>query len=264
MIILDKKIKSYLRWIVYFIALAFIILEITRIIVLANNSTLANVIRYIESIIVSVAAILIRFSMDSEKIISIIQETDIEKETFTKDLNPSRFLNLMPIAAVICTISDFILGEIEPDIIGIGTFLIAQILLIAAFSGLIHYKSIFKGKIKRLALISTVTLVSLVTILYFILIFSVDDVISMIVFLYMICILVMTIGTYFNLGYTKRNIKFRIMLCVGGTSFLISDALVGINMFNDPNPIPGVWVLLTYNIAIFCLQYAVLFLRNQK
>ncbi len=264
MTILDKKIKTYLRWIVYFIALAFIILEITRIIVLANNSTLANVIRYIESIIVAVAAILIRISLDSEKIISIIQETDIEKEIFTKDLNPSRFLNLMPIAAVICTISDFILGEIKPDIIGIGTFLIAQILLIAAFSGLIHYKSIFKGKIKRLAIVSTVTLVSLFTILYFVMIFSVDDIISMIVFLYMICIVIMTLGTFFNLGYTERNIKFRIMLCVGGTSFLISDAFVGINMFNNPDPITGVWVLLTYNIAIFCLQYAVLFLRIKK
>ena len=86
----------------------------------------------------------------------------------------------------------------------------------------------------------------------------------MIVFLYMICIVIMTLGTFFNLGYTERDIKFRIMLCLGGTSFLISDALVGINMFNSPNPIPGVWVLLTYNIAIFCLQYAVLFLRNQK
>ena len=261
---MDKKIKPYFQWIIYFIALAFIILEITRIIVLAKNNSLANVIRYTESILASVAAILIRFSLDSEKIISIIHETDIEKGTFAQDLNASRFLNLMPIAAIICTISDFILGEIEPDIIGIGTFLIAQIMLIVAFSGLIHYKSIFRGKITRLAIVSTVTLVSLVSILYFILIFSLDNPLSMIVSLYMICILIMTIGTYFNLGYTQRDIKFRIMLCLGGSSFLISDALLGINMFNNPNPIPGVWILLTYNIAIFCLQYAVLFLRNHK
>ena len=137
-------------------------------------------------------------------------------------------------------------------------------LLITSFSGLIHYKSIFKGKLKRLAIISTVTLVTLFTLLYFIMIFSVDNIISMIVFFYMICIVIMTLGTFFNLGYTERNIKFRIMLCVGGTSFLISDAFVGINMFNSPNPITGVWVLLTYNIAIFCLQYAVLFLHKKK
>jgi hypothetical protein len=264
MIMLDKKNQSYLRWLIYFIALAIIILEITRIIVLANNSTLANMIRYTESIIVSAAAILIRFSLDSEKIKSIIQETDIEKETFKKELKASRFLNLMPIAALICALSDFILGEIQPDVIGIGTFLIAQIMLIGAFSGLIHYKSIITGKTKQLALISTIILVSLVSIMYFLLIFSVEDVLSMIVFLYMICILIMTLATYFNLGYTGRDIKFRIMLCVGGTSFLISDAFLGINMFNNPNPIPGVWILLTYNLAIFCLQYAVLFLRKQK
>ncbi|QEE16776.1 lysoplasmalogenase family protein [Promethearchaeum syntrophicum] len=262
---MDKKKtkKSFLKWIVYFIGLAFVILEITRILVL-ENSTLADNIRYVESILAAVAAVLIRFLVDSEKIISLIKDTDIEKETFTKELNPKRFLNLMPIAAIVCTISDFILGKINPDVIGIGTFLIAQIFLIVAFSGLIHYRSIVKGKIKRLAIISTVILTLLVSILYFLLIFSVDNLLSMIVFLYMICILIMTIGTYFNLGYTKRDIKFRIMLCIGGTSFLVSDAFVGINMFNDPNPITGAWVLLTYNLAIFFLQFAVLFLRNQN
>ncbi len=170
----------------------------------------------------------------------------------------------MPTAAVICTLSDFILGEIEPDVIGIGTFLIAQILLIGAFSGLLHYKSLFGGNLKGLARISAIVLGVLVSILYFILIFSKDNILSMIVFLYMVCILIMTLGTYFNLGYKDRDIKFRIALCIGGTSFLISDALVGINMFNSPNPISGPWVLLTYNLAIFCIQYAVLFLRKQK
>ena len=261
---MDKKNQKYLRWVVYLIALAVIVLEITRIIVLAQALSGANAIRYAESILVAVAAILIRISLDPEKIGALIRETDIEKDAFKKELKASRFINLMPIAAVICTISDFVLGKIEPDIIGIGTFLIAQIMLIVAFSGLIHYKSLFAGNLKRLAIISTVTLGALVSILYFLLIFSIDDIISIIVFFYMICILIMTLGTCFNLGYTGRDIKFRIMLCVGGISFLVSDAMVGINMFNSPNPISSPWVLLTYNLAIFCLQYAVLFLRKRN
>ena len=185
--------------------MAVIIFEIVRIIVLTQELTGANEIRYAQSILVAVAAVLIRLTLDPEKIKSIIRETDIEKKSFKKELNPSRFLNLMPIAAVICTMSDFILGEIEPDVIGIGTFLIAQILLIGAFSGFLHYKSLFGGNLKRLARISAIVLGVLVSILYFILIFSKDNILSMIVFLYMVCILIMTLGTYFNLGYKDRD-----------------------------------------------------------
>ena len=278
MIILNKKIKKYLLWIIYSIAIAVIIFEITRIIVLSNttlanitlfNTNLPNVIRYTESILVSIAAVLIRLSLDSEKTIFIIRETDIEKEIFEKGLKASRFINFMPIAMILCTTADFVLGEVD-FLFGLITFLIAQILLIIAFSGLIHYRNIFTGKIKILAIISTVTLLAIFLTIYITVIYSAEDILTIILIPYLIIILIMSISTLSALGYSDRSIIFRIMLCIGGLSFLISDTILGIRLFSDkshlitPIPIPDVWVLLTYNIAIFFLQYAVLFLHNQK
>jgi len=270
---MDAKTKLYFRWTAYAIGLGVVILEIFRIMIVATdlltdpdlfNTSLSNVIRYSESILVSLGAISIRISMDTEIVKAIILETDIEEESSEKRLNSSLFINLMPIAMIICTVSDFILGEIDPEVIGIGSFLIAQVLLIIAFSGLIHYIKAFTGKIQILAIISTLVLVVTTFVFYFLLIFSAEDMLSMIVIVYMLCILIMCLGTYFNLGYVGRDIKFRLMLCIGGTSFLISDTIIGINMFNDHIPVPGVWVLLTYIIANLCLQYAVLFLRKKK
>ncbi|MHA1730171.1 MAG: lysoplasmalogenase family protein [Promethearchaeota archaeon] len=265
---MNEKIKSYLKWIIYLIALAVIILEITRIVVL-SNAALANIIRYIESILVSVAAVLIRLFLDPEKTISAIRETDIEKESFKSGLNASRFLNIMPIAMIVCTTADFILGEVD-FLFGLITFLVAQVLLMVAFSGLIHYRNIFTGKIKVLAIISTIVLVSIFLTIYITVIYSVEDTLTIIVIPYLFCILIMCVSTFFALGYKGRDIIFRVMLCIGGISFLISDTILGIRLFMDkshfitPINIPDVWVLLTYNIAIFCLQYAVLFLGNQR
>ncbi|MCP4761164.1 MAG: hypothetical protein GY870_05240, partial [archaeon] len=201
--------------------------------------------------------------------ISVIRETDIEKETSENGLNASRFLNFMPIAMIVCTTADFVLGEVG-FILGLITFLIAQVLLIIAFSGLIHYKNVFIGKIKLLAIISTASLVLIALIIYITMIYSAEDILTIVVIPYLICILIMCISTFFALGYNDRSIVFRIMLCIGGLSFLISDTILGIRLFMDrshlitPIDIPNVWVLLTYNIAIFCLQYAILFLQNQK
>ena len=99
---MKTKNKTYVRWIIYLIALAVFILEIIRIIVLAKGLSGANEIRYAESILVAVAAVLIRLTLNPEKISSLIKETDIEQDTFKKELKTSRFINLMPIAFRIC------------------------------------------------------------------------------------------------------------------------------------------------------------------
>ena len=92
----DTSSKINFQIIIYIIALVIIILEITRIIVF-NNAALANLIRYMESILVSIAAILIRFSIDSEKIIKIPASGRLKKLHLAPKKNRTRFASgLMP------------------------------------------------------------------------------------------------------------------------------------------------------------------------
>jgi len=62
--------------------------------------------------------------------------------------------------------------------------------------------------------------------------------------------------------YPDRPLKFRVMLTGGGTSFFILDAILGINRFTTPIPAADLWIHLTYLLAIFLLQYSVLFVRS--
>ncbi len=172
----------------------------------------------------------------------------------------------MPIAMIVCTIADFMLHE--DFIIGMLTFIIAQFFYLSAYSGIIplfNLKALFSGKTRLLTVTITLLWAFLTTILYVFLLFNPEDVLTLAIIPYVIVLCLMVIYTYFLLiRYPDRPLKFRVMLAGGGTSFFISDAILGINRFTTPIPAADLWIHPTYLLAVFLLQYSVLFVRSSS
>lgn len=209
------------------------------------------------------AAIIIRvFIVDLETFSASLLKTAVLD--FPKTLKPSRFFNVMPIAMIVCTIGDFLLHE--DFIIGMLTFLVAQIFYLSAYSGIIpllNLNALFSGKTRLLTGTTTLFWAFLTAIIYVFLLFNPEDVLTLAIIPYVIVLCLMVIYTYFLLiRYPDRPLKFRVMLAVGGTSFFISDAILGINRFTTPIPAADLWIHPTYLLAVFLLQYSVLFVRS--
>lgn len=244
-----------IRYWVYGIAIIVLVVELLRflIFVIIDRDSLEYVFLLL-SILVSVAAIIIRFwIIDPKKVSVAIDRT--KKDTM-------RFLNIMPLAMIICTTADFLMKV--DFIIGMLTFVIAQIMFIFAYTGLISVapQSIFAKDVKSLNLLSTAFWVIIPAGTYFLLIFNPSDFITLAVIPYIIVLSLMGLLTFFAFNIQSRTIGFRLSLATGGLMFFISDALLAINKFNTPIPASGQWVGLTYLMAVLLLQYAILFLQT--
>lgn len=246
---------------IYILTIIAFFWELLSLIVYLSTDVL--IFWQIASILISIIAIIIRlFVIDTEKFESLIVDIDIYSTN--KSLNPRRFLNLMPIAMIFCTIADIVIPV--SFIAGVLLFLIAHVLLIAAYSGIIHInpKIAFSGTNKILALVSTIILTIAIFIIYFTLLYSAEDFTTVLLIPYIGIITIMAIITYIGLGYNSRPIKFRLILCGGATLFLISDAILAYNKFNTPVYLSAIWIGGTYFLAIFMLQIAILFSRSLR
>ena len=216
----------------------------------------------VASILISVASLLLRFFfIDIEKFSSIITETDLYSKK--RLLKSKRFLNLMPTAMVTCTLADIIIPF--SFITGMLIFLIAQLLLISAFSGIIHInpKIAFSGKTKYLSIISTIGITVIILNIYLLLLYSSEDFTTILIIPYIVVLTIMVIITFIGLGYNSRSLRFRLILCLGATLFLISDAILAYNRFNIPINYAHLWIGGLYFLAIFFLQFAMLFLNSK-
>ncbi|MFX1513898.1 MAG: lysoplasmalogenase family protein [Promethearchaeota archaeon] len=228
--------KKLLVW-VKLIAIITLIFELSRQTIFLFTSDVIFPLFLAASISISVAALFTRlFIIDPQKFTSIILETDINDSNIKsneKSLNPTRFLNLMPVAMVTCSIADIFIHFLFE--LGMVIFLLAQIIYITAYSGIIHLnpKTLITGKIKSLALGSTIGWFLVITIIYFTLIYSPDDSTTLLVTPYVVILTIMAIITFFALGYTARALEFRSMLAGGAICFVISDALLAYDRFNS-------------------------------
>ncbi len=252
---------------VYILAIIVFILELSRQIIYIFTSVLIFEFYITASILISVAAVIIRlFIIDPHKFSTVILKTDIldsGEKTSEETLHPARFLNLMPAAMIICTVADYLITI--DFIIGVLTFLVAQILYIIAISGIIHLnpKKLFTGKIKILSIFVSIGWILLTVILYFTLLYSPAEIMTLLLIPYIFVITLAAIIAFFALGYTNRSLKFRLMLCGGATFFYISDAIMGISIFNFSFVGDATLLSVTYLLAIFMYQFAILFLRSR-
>ncbi|MFW9988827.1 MAG: lysoplasmalogenase family protein [Candidatus Odinarchaeota archaeon] len=202
-------------------------------------------------------ALLLRFLIiETDKFSQFIKNSDITE--ISGELNPKRFLNLMPIAMILCTIADLLIYF--NFILGALTFLFAQIVYIIAYSGIIHLhpKNLFNKKNIRKNSTVIIIWIIIIIILYLSFIYNPSNSLTLLVLPYIIFIGIMVIITYLGGFYTKRLIKFRILLILGSTFFLISDTILGYNRFKMNFDLAGLLIGLTYLLGVFFLQIVVM------
>ena len=250
--------------ILYSLPIAAAILEVIRLVLFV---TLGETIFWYflsSSILLSLSAVIIHFwIIDVNEFCSVIHETD--KFTSEGDnLNPIRYINLMPIAMITCTIADAVLPF--NFIGGMLVFLFAHIFLIIAFSGIIHVKPIhiFSSEERNKTLISFSIIGGIAILSYIFFIFNPTDIITIIVIPYVIAISLTVVLAMFGMYYTKRNIVFRSMVVIGAALFMASDLILAINKFSIPFYGATFLIVSTYLLANFLLQFASINLMNQK
>jgi hypothetical protein len=219
-------------------------------------------INWLASVLILISMFIIRFySIDKEKFDDIIQTTNPIQETQFSSL---RFLNWMLIAMIIGLIATF---AIRYDFIaGMLIYLVMQISLIIAFSGIFHYNpsKIFQNSIlKNTAIISVVFWIVSILIIFFVFVYGSSD--AIIVIPYVTAIGIMAAYSWFGLGYTQRSGGFRLMIIIASGLFVFSDALIG-NENYGLNPLSDLFFLInpTYVLNIFLMSHAVLFLKDRK
>lgn len=218
-------------------------------------------------IIITICALYIRFRLiNIEATTKYVKETDDINKSIRNDLKPSRFLNLMCFAMIIGTVASIAIHY--NFIIGIICYFIMQMIHIYAFSGILHFnpKLVFfsksPGSIKRSAIILTLGFVVIMPILYFFMIVPTWGIFSLLILPYVLVLIIMTLITYWHLGYTQRPIKFRLMLCLGASLFLFSDLMIGYSVFN-PFFLAPLFIYPTWILAMFFMQFSVMELKSK-
>ena len=249
---------------IYAIGTVALILSVIQIILFLTHEFILY-LGFAADVIITICAIIIRFKViNMEDIKEIIRETDILQNSNYKQLNPSRFLNGMVIAIVIGTIASITIHY--HNVLGVLLFLIMHIIHIWAFSGIIHFKpsALFSknaSSVRKIAIVSTIIFTIISPILYFLMIYPGRDQYAIAVIPYIIILIIMTLSTYWALGYNKRPIKFRLMLCLGANLFLFSDLMIGYSTFTNPFYLAPLFIFPTWIGAIFFMQFAVLELK---
>ena len=245
---------------VYLIPLAVLGFELTRDVIYLGNpsSEVLWPLQLTSSIFIAISAVLIFFLVDKTEFSATIINSNIDPDS---TLNPSRFLYFMPLAMITCSTADFVLHEFE-FIFGMLTFLIGHIFYIIAYSGIIRIKSVFKGKSKNFALISTILTVIGSIIIYLTLVYNPEEMLTIIVIPYVVIISFMVLMTFYSLSYNKRSMLFRAFLCAGSLLFYFSDLILATNMFKYDIPHETIIVIVTYVLGNMLLQYAIHFLKK--
>ncbi|MCY3414475.1 MAG: lysoplasmalogenase [Candidatus Heimdallarchaeota archaeon] len=161
--------------------------------------------------------------------------------------NPTRFMKYIPIAAVLCTIADFVLPQ--NFIFGMLIFLIAHILYIWAFTGLFEFTFI-----RRNVLILVVFFI-LGNIIYWGFLFKPGEFMVLVIIPYILIILIMVAMTFMHL-WSDNDVIVKISLALGSTLFLISDSVLAIKRFGDYFDDSRYFVGNTYILAVFFIIHA--------
>jgi hypothetical protein len=225
-------------------------------------------IGWIEDILITIAAFLFRYGFaPRDKISESLKKSDITTELYENSktqLKPNRFLDIIPYAMLVGTIASVAIQY--EFVIGMGIYFIMQILLIIAYSGIIHLNAkvlfskslrwwtfgIFGGWIAYLAVVFPLLILP-----------GLEGLMIYLVLLYVLSLIGMCIVTYLQLPYQTRSLGMRIALSVGATSFVFSDTLIGYTVFiNDTHPI-SVLIHPTWILAIVLISTAILFQKRK-
>ena len=259
---LENLMKKITQKFIYILPSIALICEVLRQISFLITGINFRELFFASSIMILVSTIIIHiFIIDRKKIVSLFLESEnISESTF----KPIRFLNLMPIAMLFCTIADIILPlHFESGMI---LFLIAQLLYFFSFMAITSLKPkiLFQEKSRIFNIIFLAIWSVVPTIIYFLFLFSPTNITTIVIIPYIIVLSLNGMMASFALTYPKRPIVFRFMLFCGTISFFFSDTILAINKFSIPFYSATLWITPTYLLAIFLLQFAILYFKPVK
>ena len=241
--------------------LALIAITTSKIVELSSGEKIHQ-IAWLASTFIMISTLIIKYySLDFEKFDKIIQDTNPLKD---KPLPSSRFPKFLSIAMVIglaATITihyDFIFGML--------VYLLMQISLIIAYSGIFHINPKITVKVpelRKMAIISMIFWIAMIAFVYLVYVYSGAD--SLIVVPYVVAIGIMAHYTWHGLSYSGRSKLFQFMLILGSFIFVFSDALIGNSRYGTEKVHQDLFHLIdiTYVLNIFLLSQAVLFLKTE-
>ncbi|HEV8512422.1 MAG TPA: lysoplasmalogenase [Cyclobacteriaceae bacterium] len=160
------------------------------------------------------------------------------------------------LALIFCWLGDvFLLLDQMNEIFfmaGLGSFLLAHVILIFTYRILMTPEDNFKGT-QRIRLSFPVILVGtgLVVVLYP----RLGD-LKFPVIVYAFALTLMVLQAIFRLGRT--NAKSFWLVFFGAAFFMLSDSLLAINKFYQPISSAGVWIMMTYIAAIYFIVNGVI------
>ncbi|MGA1773439.1 MAG: lysoplasmalogenase [Flavobacteriaceae bacterium] len=157
----------------------------------------------------------------------------------------SRLSAQMVTALIFCLLGDIALIWDHLFLLGVAFFLIAHLLFIRALSSRFGF---------RLAPVALIFALALILGMSFYLWSGLDNTLKIAIPIYATVIGLMG-AQAISIGLRRRS-SIRTQIALGGTLFILSDALLGINAFKEPFDFSGVFILSTYWAALTLLANA--------
>lgn len=236
----------------------FIMILISEIINQIHGSKIL-IIAWLASILVTISTFTIRFYViNPENFKQVIQKTN---PIATHQLKPIRFLNWIVIAMTIGLVATVVIAY--NFIIGMIIYLLMQISLIIAFSGIIIIRPSVQKKdpsLHKIFFISIIFWIVFIPLVFFIFVWNGTE--SLIVVPYVIAIGSMACISWFGIGYNQRSKLFRYLIVIASSLFVFSDLLIGNARYGMIHIDIYLLIDITYVLNIFLMSHAQLFLNG--
>lgn len=237
----------------------FIMILISEIINQVQGSKIL-IIAWLASILITISTFIIRFySIDINNFREFIQKTNPIPD---RQLKPLRFLNWMLIAMIVGLIATIAIAF--DFIIGMLIYLLMQICLMIAFSGIVHISpsvQLKDPKLRKVFLISIIFWIIFIPVVFFVFVWNGAE--SLIVVPYVIAIGLMACISWFGIGYNQRTKVFRYFIVAASSLFVFSDLLIGNARFGVISIELYFLIDITYVLNIFLMSHAQLFMISQ-
>ncbi|MFX0023645.1 MAG: lysoplasmalogenase family protein [Candidatus Hermodarchaeota archaeon] len=237
----------------------FIMILVSEVINQIQGSKIL-IIAWLASILITISTLIIRFySIDTDNFKEVIQKTNLVEN---RQLSPDRYLNWIVIAMVVGLIATIVIAY--DFIIGMLIYLLMQISLIIAFSGIVIINpSVQLGhpKLRKIFLISIIFWIIFIPLVFFIFVWNGTE--SLIVVPYVVTIGSMACISWFGLGYNQRSKLFRYFIVIASSLFVFSDLLIGNARYGTFHIDIYLLIDITYVLNILLMSHAQLFIKKK-
>jgi hypothetical protein len=205
------------------------------------------------NILVVISSLCICFRIvDRNRFLRAIRETD--PTASPSQLAAWRYLTGLAAAMVVGLAATIVIYY--RFIPGMLIYLVMQVLLISAFSGILHLspKRFFVSSLRMVSLFFIILWAIIGPTVFFAFVYGGPE--SVIVIPYVTALVLMALAASLGLAYTKRPPAFRLMTFLGALSFVFSDTLIGHSAYMNPDSGLSFLIAPTYVLAILLISHA--------